>query len=191
MAETAGTATSGRRRVVPVISVGVVMSELEVLVGDVVPLISGAIGTYGAAVLSRAQDAAADATVGLGKRMLQRIWHRAPAPKVLEGAVVDLAQAPQDADALAALRLQVRKVLAQDPDLVQELAGMLPARGAVTASGAGAMAAGGNITVSAPGGVAAGVLNGGVTLNASAPGPTPTSAPGSAPNPSVPGSPQG
>jgi hypothetical protein len=148
---------------------GVAVSELDVLVGEVVPLISGAVGAYGATVLSRTQDAAADATVRFGRLLLQRIWHRAPAPQALESAAKDLAESPQDADALAALRLQVRKVLAKDRDLVIELTAVLSARNAVTASGAGALAAGGDVNVSAPGGVAAGVLNGGVTINPTAP----------------------
>ena len=47
------------------------------------------------------------ATIRFGRLLLQRIWHRAPAPQALESAVKDLAESPQDADALAALRLQV------------------------------------------------------------------------------------
>ncbi len=123
---------------------GVWVSELDVVLTEAVPLISAAVGAYGAGVLSRVQDVAADATVGLGRRVLERIRHRAAQPAALDAAVADLAQSPQDPDAVGALRLQVRKLLAQDPELLAELAAMLPARGAVTASGEGSIAVGGD-----------------------------------------------
>lgn len=121
------------------------MSELEAVLADALPMMSAAVGAYGAGVLSRVEDAAADATVGLGRRLLHRVWHRSAQPEALQGAVAELAQAPADPDALAGLRLQLRKVLAQDSQLLAEIAGMLPARGAVaTASGERSVAVGGN-----------------------------------------------
>jgi len=123
---------------------GVVVSELEAVLAEALPVMSAAVGAYGAGVLSRTGDAAADATVGLGRRLLQWVWRRAKPPAAVESAVAELAEAPGDADALAALRLQVRKVLAQDPELLSELAGMLPAQGSVIASGDRAVAVGGD-----------------------------------------------
>lgn len=120
------------------------MSELELVLSEVVPVMGAAVGAYGAGVLSRVEDAAADATVGLGQRLLQLVWRRAQRPDAVSAAVVELAGAGGDSDALAGLRLQVRKVLAQDPELLAELAGMLPTRGAVvTASGERSVAIGG------------------------------------------------
>ncbi|MFI9276294.1 hypothetical protein ACIGXM_37340, partial [Kitasatospora sp. NPDC052896] len=79
------------------------MSEIEMIVGQVVPVISTAVGAYGAAVLTRAQDAAADATVGLGQRVLAMILHRAAQPEPLEAAIALLATADgEDPDAVAA-----------------------------------------------------------------------------------------
>lgn len=121
-----------------------VMSELEALVGDVVPLMGAAVGAYGAGVLARAEDTAAEATVGLGARLLRRVFARAVRPDAVSTAAADLAAAPGDADALAALRLQVRKVLTQDPELVIELAGMVRGLPAVTASGERSVAIGGS-----------------------------------------------
>lgn len=122
---------------------GVVVSELEAVLAEALPVMSAAVAAYGAGVLSRVEDAAADATVGLGRRLLHRVWHRSARPEALQHAVAELAEALEDPDALAGLRLQVRKVLAQDPALVAELAEMLPTRESATASGDRAVAVGG------------------------------------------------
>ncbi|WP_246577649.1 hypothetical protein [Actinospica durhamensis] len=120
------------------------MSELDVVVGQVVPVIGAAVGAYGAGVLTRAQDAAADATVTLGQRVLARLLHHAPRRAALEAAVSDLAADSGDPDALAALRFQVRKALAQDPELVAQLAGMLPPAPSASASGPRSVAVAGD-----------------------------------------------
>ena len=120
------------------------MAELETVLAEALPVMSAAVGAYGAGVLSRVEGAAADVTVGLGRRLLQRVWRGAARPEAVRAAVAELADAPQDPDALAGLRVQVRKVLAADPALLAEVAGMLPARGAVGASGMGAVVIGGD-----------------------------------------------
>jgi hypothetical protein len=124
------------------------MSEVESLVGQAVPAIAAAVGAYGAGVLTQTEDAAAEATVRLGQRILARILHRAAQRPALEGAVVDLAENTGDADALAALRLQVRKALIQEPELLRELTGIVPsARSApatATASGPRSVAVAGD-----------------------------------------------
>ena len=122
------------------------MPEVDVLVGQVVPVIGAAVGAYGAGVLTRVEDSMADATVGLGQRVLARLLHHADRRAQLEGAVTDLAADGQDPDALGALRLQVRKILTAHPELVTELAGMLPPAPTATASGPRSVAIGGNST---------------------------------------------
>ncbi|HEV2638995.1 MAG TPA: hypothetical protein VGX23_27875 [Actinocrinis sp.] len=119
------------------------MSEVDVLVGQVVPVIGAAVGAYGAGVLTRVEQGAADATVGLGQKVLARLLHHTARPASLEEAVVDLAAHGQDPDALAALRLQVRKILADSPEVVKELAGMLPPGPSATASGVRSVAVAG------------------------------------------------
>lgn len=116
------------------------MSELDVIVGQVVPAIGAAVGAYGAGVLTRVQNDAADATVGLGQRALQWIWRRAAQPAALGDAVADLAANAQDVDAIGALRLQVRKILTRDPVLVREVAAMLPPTLTANATGARSVA---------------------------------------------------
>jgi len=68
-------------------------------------------------------------------------------PAALE-AVQDAAEHPDDEDALAALRLQLKKLLAEDEPLAQELARLLeqtrPAGQTVIASGERSVAIGGN-----------------------------------------------
>jgi hypothetical protein len=123
------------------------MIALDVdLAGTVVPYVVAAAGAYGAAVVERIRDDAADttanATVTLGQRILRRIMGREQggARPVVE-AVQDLAIDATDSDAVAALRLQLRKLLAADPALASELAQILTHSGVtVTASGKGAVA---------------------------------------------------
>jgi hypothetical protein len=103
--------------------------EVDVILSQIVPAIGAAVGAYGTGVLTRAENAAADATVSLGRRILAKILHRAPQRAPLEAAVTDLSAYGEDPDAVAALRLQLRKILTQDAQLIAELAGMLsPAR---------------------------------------------------------------
>jgi len=70
-------------------------------------------------------------------------------PAALEAAQ-DAAAHPDDEDALAALRLQLKKLLAEDPALAQELARLLPQSGpagqTVIASGDRSVAIGGSVS---------------------------------------------
>jgi hypothetical protein len=102
-------------------------NEIAVLVTEASPYISAAVGAYGGAVLGKVRDDAADATVGLGRRLLQRVFgHRADG-EVLPAPVADLAADPGDADALAALRLAVRRRLEADATMLAEVKQMLAA----------------------------------------------------------------
>lgn len=95
----------------------------------------GIVTAYGAAVVARVQDAAADATLGLGGRVLRRLL-RQPQASAIEAAVRDVAEDPADEDRVAALRVQIRKALAADPQLAADLREMLHQAGAqVTAVG--------------------------------------------------------
>jgi|SRR5215216_2587417 len=62
-------------------------------------------------------------------RHASAIWRRLREPVAerpsAQEAAEDVAAAPDDQDALGALRLQLKKLLEQDPALAQELAGML------------------------------------------------------------------
>lgn len=116
------------------------------LVGQVGPYLTTAVGAYGVAVFTRAEDAAVDATANLGRRMLQAVWRRRDVQgrAELEAAVQDTADAPGDEDAAVALRQQVKCALREDTELLAELARMLPVGGEtvnVMASGERSIAA--------------------------------------------------
>jgi hypothetical protein len=50
----------------------------------------------------------------------------------VQAAVADLAEAPDDEELTDLVRAQIRTALARDPQLAEEIAGMLPARPGVT-----------------------------------------------------------
>jgi hypothetical protein len=101
-----------------------------------------AVREYGGAVLNQTQADAAEATIGLGRRLLQRVFGTReigePLPEPLADAVAD----PGDEDAVAALRLAIRKALTADPGLRSDVEGMLASAGvSVTAQGERSIAA--------------------------------------------------
>lgn len=119
-------------------------SDLAALVGELSPYATAAVSAYGSTVLKRVQDDAADATVGLGRRLLQRIFGVRDAAETPQ-ALAELAEDPEDADLQAALRVQIRRILAEDDELVAELRRMLtdppPASMSIVASGERSIAA--------------------------------------------------
>jgi len=106
--------------------------EIASMAAEMTPYISAAVSAYGGAVLAQVRDDAADATVGLGRRLLQKIFGHRTEAGALPGPLADLAEDPQDGDALAAVRLAVRKALDADPALAAEVREMLAGTGGVT-----------------------------------------------------------
>ncbi|MFE9168838.1 hypothetical protein ACFYNZ_04800 [Streptomyces kebangsaanensis] len=101
------------------------------LAQEITPYIVTAVSAYGTAVFTRAEDAAADATVSFGQRLLSRLTGRGTAPSDLSNeqeavlsAANDLAMDLGDADLVAFLRLQIRRLLNADPELAAEIAAM-------------------------------------------------------------------
>ncbi|MFG3169759.1 hypothetical protein [Streptomyces sp. NPDC048200] len=98
-------------------------------------------------MLSRAQDAAADATVGLGQRIIQLLWRRRDEAgrAELERVVGEAAVEQDEAYSTAVLSRLLRNALLDDPALREELAALLPAPAPgtvnVTASGERSIAA--------------------------------------------------
>jgi hypothetical protein len=110
----------------------------------VMPYVTAVVTADGVTTLDRVRDAvvdqASEATVGVGHRLLNRILGRAESRQVIEGAIADVAAGEEDSE--AALRMQIRKALAADPELAVEVARMLPAGSvSVQASGARSVAA--------------------------------------------------
>ena len=100
-------------------------ADVAVLAAEMTPYVSAAVGAYGGAVLATVQDEAADATVGLGRRLLQRVFGSRREGEALPGPLADLAADPGDGDGLAAVRLTVRRALVADPVLAVEVRSML------------------------------------------------------------------
>jgi hypothetical protein len=88
---------------------------------EVAPYASAAIEAYGEAVLAEARDEAADATAGLGRRLLQRIFGTRQDGELLPEPVAGMVADPADEDAAAALQLVIRKALAADLYLQAEI----------------------------------------------------------------------
>jgi len=102
--------------------------ELDTFMELAGPTISAAMSAYGGAVLTQAEDAAAGATVNIGRRILQRVWHRRDERQrdALETDVREAAAESENADAQAVLRQAVRRTLGDHPELLEELAELLP-----------------------------------------------------------------
>jgi len=123
-----------------------VSAEIVQLVQQAGPYLSTAVSAYGVAVFSRAENAAVDATANLGRRILQAVWRRRDerGRAELEAAVQDAAEAPEDEDAAAAVRQQIKRALREDAELRAELTRLLPTSGEtvhVTAAGERSIAA--------------------------------------------------
>jgi hypothetical protein len=97
------------------------------LAAEGTPYVSAAAAAYGGAVLAKARDEAADATVGLGRRLLQRVFGLRREGESLPHPVAELAADPRDDGALAAVRLAILSALAADPALEADLRSMLNA----------------------------------------------------------------
>lgn len=130
--------------------------EVATLVADATPYVTAAVGAYGGAVLAKVRDTAADATVGVGRRLLQRVFgHRAedePLPEPLAALAAD----PNDADALGMLRWTMRQALEADAVMLEEVKTMLASAQRVIVkqnvrAGRDAYVAGRDMTINRPG----------------------------------------
>ncbi|MQY04620.1 hypothetical protein [Actinomadura macrotermitis] len=115
-------------------------ADVVQLASEVTPYVTAAASAYGGAVLARVQDqvteGTADAAVGFGRRLAQRIFgthaedDEARDGQVVEAEVVpevlaDVIDDPDDQDNQAALRKAIRKALAADAGLAAEVAELL------------------------------------------------------------------
>ncbi|MEU8563908.1 hypothetical protein AB0C45_20790 [Streptomyces cyaneofuscatus] len=122
-------------------------AEIVQLVEQASPYLTAAVGAYGAAVLTRAEDAAADATVTLGQRILGAVWRRRDeeGQAELERVVDEAADEQDESYTLAVLGRLLRRALQDDAELRAELSALLPTPGAgsitITASGERSIAA--------------------------------------------------
>lgn len=80
---------------------------------------------YGEAVLAKAWDDVADASVKAGLRLLQRVFGRRQEGGALPAVVADVIAHPDDSDVVAQFRLVLRRALETDPALAQEVAAIV------------------------------------------------------------------
>ncbi|MFJ9749557.1 hypothetical protein [Streptomyces chartreusis] len=94
------------------------MSDAVTLTQEITPYIVAAAGAYGTAVLTRANDAAADATVSFGHRVLRLLARRDDSEQTpINRAIADLSNAPNSAEAQHNLRAAIINLLQENPDL--------------------------------------------------------------------------
>ena len=130
--------------------------EVAMLVADATPYVTAAVGAYGGAVLAKVRDDAADATVGVGRRLLQRVFGHRAADEPLPAPLAALAADPGDADALGMVRWMMRQVLEADAVMLEEVRSMLAsAQGVIVEqdvrAGRDAYVAGRDMTINRPG----------------------------------------
>jgi len=99
--------------------------EVATLVAEATPYVTAAVGAYGGAVLAKVRDDAADATVGVGRRLLQRVFGRRNENEPLPEPLAELVSYPDDADMLAALRVAIRRQLEADAATLADVRSLL------------------------------------------------------------------
>ena len=100
------------------------MVEVDQLLSVAVPYILGAIRSYRIRVLDDIAEgvpgAAADATVRMGKRLLRSLLSREDRRPMIETAVRDFVDDPEDKDFEAAIRAQIKAAIRNDRQLAAE-----------------------------------------------------------------------
>jgi len=94
------------------------------MAGEVVALAAEAapfVTAYGAAVLDKTKDGLADATVGLGKRLLELIFRRKKNDEQLPDLVVEAVENPDDSVVRGMLEYTIRKALENDAQMLAEV----------------------------------------------------------------------
>jgi hypothetical protein len=115
------------------------------LAAELTPPAKAAVAAYGTAALTRDAEQGADEKAEHGRDVLQTVYWRAKNVPQLEGAVTDLAERPEDEDAIGELRLQLTKALEGDDVLLAQTTKLAASDGKPTAdSGASDTAPKGN-----------------------------------------------
>ncbi|MFE7172285.1 hypothetical protein [Streptomyces sp. NPDC057616] len=123
------------------------MIDALVLSQQIAPYVTAAVSSYGTAVLTRSAELSADSTVSLGQRLLDKLLRRSSTGEVTEAnaltsAIEDLSDNPEDSDLQAALRVQLKKLLLSDPQMISEISEIMDRSGiSIVASGDRAVAA--------------------------------------------------
>lgn len=95
--------------------------EIATLVADASPYLTAAAAAYGMKVLEDVRDDAATRTADLGCRLLQRVFGHKKDGEPLPTSLVQVVSAPDDADALGALRLEIRQKLTVHTEMLSDI----------------------------------------------------------------------
>ena len=129
--------------------------EVATLAVEAMPYVTAAVGAYGGAVLAKVRDDAADATVGLGRRLLQRVFGHHGENEPLPEPLAELVSYPDDTDVLASLRLAIRRQLEADAVMLADVRTLLASAPGTTVNqriraGRDAYVAGRDMTINRP-----------------------------------------
>jgi hypothetical protein len=120
------------------------------LVQFLIPYLVKGVSLAGQEAAKKLGEKAGEQSLDQAKALWDKLRPKVEAKPAALEAAQDAAAHPEDEDALAALRLQLKKLLAEDQALAQELARLLeqtrPAGQTVIASGNRSVAIGGNVS---------------------------------------------
>jgi hypothetical protein len=100
-------------------------NDVASLVTDITPFVTAAVGAYGVAVLARVRDDAADATVSVGRKVLQKIFGFTTDGELPPEPLAALAADPNDTDALGTVKIAISNTLARDTSMIAEVRSIL------------------------------------------------------------------
>jgi Ser/Thr protein kinase RdoA (MazF antagonist) len=122
--------------------------EIAALASFLAPLLPYVVQA-GQKVAGRAADVIGDEAASYAERLWERLRPGVESKPGAKEAVEDVARSPEDPDALAALRNQLKKLLEEDEALkadLEKIWGEARAANVVTASGERSVAVGGNVS---------------------------------------------
>lgn len=139
------------------IDLGILANAATIFLAPALPYLLGLGGKAGEEAAKKLGGEAWEKAKALWARLSPKVEGKETA----RGAAADLAAAPEDGDAVAQFRFQVKKLLETEPELAEELARLLgPEAGGVSyraeLHGSGAIAQGAGATAAGAGGIAIG-----------------------------------
>lgn len=115
-------------------------NDLTITLTPVLPVLM----EFGKEMSADAAKRVNQAVIDGAKSIWGRLWPHVKNSPAAEGAAREAATAPDDPDAQAAFRLQLRKILEANPELAEALAPDVAQLKSVVASGDGSVAVGGS-----------------------------------------------
>lgn len=99
--------------------------DLATLAADATPFAALAVSTYGKAVLAKAWDDVADASIKAGLKVIQLVFGHKKRDEALPDVVAEVIDNPADEDYLNQLKLAIRKALEREDALAEKVAAIV------------------------------------------------------------------